>query len=223
MVIVGLTGSIGMGKSTAARMLSHIGLPRHDSDATVHRLTRRGGAAMPAIAAEFPELVRDGVLDRRALGERAFRDPTVLERLEAILHPLVRADISVFLKRHCRLRAPVVVLDVPLLLEAGLWAWCDLVAVVSAPPFVQRQRVLRRPGMTPAQFDRILSRQLPDLAKRRLADFVIPTGLGRGLTFRRLQALAEEAKERPPGRWPPDPYRRRTDARNRSRYRNHRP
>lgn len=223
MVIVGLTGSIGMGKSTAAAMLSHLGLPRHDSDAAVHRLTARGGAAMPAIERSWPEVVRDGRLDRRALGAKAFREPEVLGRLEAILHPLVRAEISDFLKRNCRQRRPVVVLDVPLLLESGLWAWCDLIAVVSAPPFVQRQRVLRRPGMTEAQFARILGRQLPDRAKRRLADFVVPTGLGRGLTFRRLQALSAAAAAHPPGKWPPDPYRRRMDARNRPRYRDHRP
>jgi dephospho-CoA kinase len=222
MVIIGLTGSIGMGKSTAAGMLSRMGVPRHDADAAVHRLTGRGGAAMPAIERSWPEVVREGVLDRRALGARAFREPAVLTQLEAILHPLVRADISAFLKRQCRQRAPVVVLDVPLLLEAGLWAWCDLVAVVSAPRFIQRQRVLRRPGMTEEQFERILGRQLSDGAKRRLADFVIPTGLGRGVTFRRLQALVETAKARPPDKWPPHPYRRRIDARNRPRYRNHR-
>ena len=204
-------------------MLSRIGLPRHDADAIVHRLTRRGGVAIPPIARVFPDLVRDGVLDRQELGRRAFADPTILRRLEKILHPLVRRDISTFLERQSRRRTSVVVLDVPLLLEAGLWSWCDLVVVVSAPTFVQRQRVLRRPGMTERQFERVLCRQMSDSMKRRFADFVVPTGLGRGLTFQRLAVLVEQARRQPPLKWPPNPYRRRADARNRPRYRDHRP
>ena len=212
-----------MGKSTAAAMLSRMGLPRHDSDATVHDLTRCGGAAVPDIGRIFPDLVRGGSLDRQLLGARAFADPAILRQLEAILHPLVRADISVFLERQCRRRASVVVLDVPLLLEAGLWSWCDVIVVVSAPGFVQRQRVLRRPGMTDLQLDRVLQRQIADRTKRRLADFVVPTGLGRGLTFRRLAALLDLARRGPAHKWPPNPYRRQADARSRPRYRNHRP
>ena len=212
-----------MGKSTAAEMLSRIGLPRHDSDAAVHRLTRRGGAAMPAIARAFPDLVRDGVLDRRQLGARAFANPAILKQLEAILHPLVRAEITAFLACQCRRGASAVVLDVPLLLETGLWAWCDLILVVSAPTFVQRQRVLCRQGMTPAQFARVLRHQIADRTKRRLADFVVPTGLGRGLTYRGLVILTDLARRYPSGKWPPNPYRRLVDARSRPRYRNHRP
>ena len=212
-----------MGKSTAAAMLSQMGLPRHDSDAAVHRLTSYGGEAMPAIARVFPDLVQDGSLDRQSLGARAFANPAILRQLEEILHPLVRADISMFLARQCRQRAPVVVLDIPLLLETGLWSWCDLVVVVSAPGFIQRQRVLRRRGMTDRQFDRVLQYQIADPLKRRFADFVIPTGLGRGLTFRCLATLVVFASRHAADKWPPNFYRRQADARSCPRYRNHWP
>jgi len=222
MVIVGLTGSIGMGKSTAARMLCRMRVPVHDSDAAVHRLLAPGGAAVPATAAAFPGVVRDGAVDRGALGQRVFGDRAALTRLEGLLHPLVRADIGTFLRRAARHRRPVVVLDVPLLLEGDLWTWCDLIAVVSAPAFVQRQRVLARPGMTPERFRGILARQMPDLEKRRRADAVVPSGLGLAVTWRALADLVARARATPTRHWPPDPYRRRMDARNRSRYRDHR-
>ncbi len=222
MVIVGLTGSIGMGKSTAARMLRRMRLPVHDSDAAVHRLLTRGGAAVPRIAAAFPGTVHDGAVDRSIMGTRVFGDAAALAQLEGILHPLVRADIGTFLRRSARQRRPVAVLDVPLLFERGLWTYCDLTAVVSAPPFVQRQRVLARPGMTPEQFRRILARQMPDHDKRRRADAVIPSGLGLAVTWRALARLAGRAQATRARHWPPDPYRRRMDARDRSRYRDHR-
>ncbi len=178
MIILGLTGSIGMGKSTAARQLRRLGFPVHDADAVVHRLLARGGAAVTAIAAAFPGVVRDGVVDRRALGARVFGDPVSLRRLEAILHPLVRQAEHAFLARARRQRRRLVVLDIPLLFETGGQARCDAVAVVSAPPFVQARRVLARPGMTAERLEAIRRSQMADVDKRRRADVIIPTGLG---------------------------------------------
>lgn len=186
MIVVGLTGSIAMGKSTAAAMLRRLGVPVHDADAAVHRLLGRGGAAVTRVATRFPGTERDGAIDRRALGARVFGDATALAALEAILHPLVRQDAASFLKRCRRRGKPIAVLDVPLLFEAGRAGDCDRVMVVSAPPFVQRQRALARPGLTPERFEAIRRRQMPDFEKRRRADVVIPTGLGRGVTFQAL-------------------------------------
>lgn len=194
MKILGLTGSIGMGKSTATAMLRRLGVPVHDSDAAVHRLMARGGAAVPAIAEAFPDAVRDGAVDRSALGGIVFADRSALGRLEAIVHPLVAQEAERFLARHRRLRTPLVVLDVPLLLEGKGHRRCDLVAVVSAPPAVQRQRVLARPGMTESRLKAILAKQMPDREKRRRADVVIPTGLGRAVTMRRLARLVNDLR-----------------------------
>lgn len=208
MVIVGLTGSVGMGKTMAAAMLRRMGIPVHDSDAAVHRLLDQGGAAVPAIAAAFPGVVRNGRVDRQALGARVFGDPEALARLEAIVHPLVHRATQDFLRRCAARRVDVVVLDVPLLFETGGDRRCDLVAVVSAPFFIQRQRVLARPGMTEEKFRGILARQMPDRMKRRLADFVIPTGLGRRTTLRSLERLVSFARAARPLNWPPRPRRR---------------
>ena len=178
MIVLGLTGSIGMGKSTAARQLRRLGFPVHDADAVVHRLLARGGAAVTAIAAAFPGVVRDGAVDRRALGGLVFGNPVLLKRLEAILHPLVRQAEHKFLARARRQRRRLVVLDIPLLFETGGQARCDAVAVVSAPPFVQARRVLARPGMTPERLEAIRRSQMADADKRRRADVIIPTGRG---------------------------------------------
>lgn len=186
MIVVGLTGSIAMGKSTAASMLQCMGVPVHDADAAVHRLLGRGGAAVEAVAARFPGTEHDGSIDRRDLGQRVFGDAAALASLEGILHPLVRDDAAAFLKRCRRRGNPVAVLDVPLLFEVDRAADCDRVVVVSAPAFVQRQRALARPNMTPQRFEAIRRRQVPDFEKRRRADRVIPTGLGRGVTRRAL-------------------------------------
>lgn len=195
MRVLGLTGSIGMGKTTAARMLRQDRLPVHDADAAVHRLLAPGGAGVSAVEASFPGVRRaDGAIDRPALAARVFGNQEALRRLEAILHPLARAEMLRFLKRMRRQRRPIAVLDVPLLFETGGERWCDAVAVVSALPLIQRQRVMRRPGMTEARFRAILARQMPDREKRRRADYVIPTGLGRGPTraaLRRAVAALE--------------------------------
>jgi dephospho-CoA kinase len=172
-LILGLTGSIGMGKSTTAAMLAGHGLPVWDADGAVHRLYAPGGAAAAAVGRAFPgTLAPDGSVDRAALRAQVAADPRALDRLTALVHPLVAADRAAFLDQHRE--APIVVLDVPLLYETGLDAACDAVAVVSAPPDTQRQRVLAR-GLTEAEFQAILARQLPDADKRARADYVIPT------------------------------------------------
>lgn len=203
MVILGLTGSIGMGKSTAAAVLRRLGLPVHDADATVHELLARGGAAVAPIGAAFPEAVRDGAVDRQRLGARVFEDPAALARLEAIVHPLVRRRALDFLKTQARRRRPLVVLDIPLLFETGGEALCDAVVVVTAPLRVQAARVLSRPGMTRAKFAAIRAQQMSDAEKRRRADFVVKTGLGRRESLRRLTAIVRLMKTRPARRWPP--------------------
>lgn len=189
MLIVGLTGSIGMGKTTASRVLRRLGLPVHDADASVHRHFAPGGTAVDAVEAAFPGVVRGGGIDRQELGRRVFHDPDALARLEAIIHPLVRADSHTFL-RHCALRRdPLAVLDVPLLFETGGDRNCDVTILVSAPAFLQAQRVLRRPGMTPEKLHDIRARQMPDREKRRRADFIVPTGLGKRESLRALARI----------------------------------
>ena len=189
MKVLGLTGSVGMGKSTAAAMLRRLRVPVHDADAAVHRLMDKDGAAVAEVEAAFPGVVADGAVDRRKLGARVFGDPEALRRLEAILHPKVRADSEAWLRRQRRRREPLVVLDIPLLFESGSEARCDAVIVVSAPAFVQRARVMRRPGMTEERFQQVLAQQLPDREKRRRAQFVVSTGLGKGHTLRQLARI----------------------------------
>jgi len=193
MVVLGLTGSIGMGKSTAAAMLRRLGIPVHDADGAVHRLLGRNGKAVAKVDAEFPGTAGPAGIDRAALGRRVFGDAAALRRLERILHPMVRADTARFLHRMRARRAPLVVLDIPLLLETGGEERCDAIIVVSAPTFLQRARVLGRPGMSEARFAAILAQQMPDAEKRRRADFVVPTGLGRRETLRRLAEIVRVA------------------------------
>jgi dephospho-CoA kinase len=193
MVVLGLTGSIGMGKSTAAAMLRRLGIPVHDADGAVHRLLGRNGKAVAKVDAEFPGTAGPAGIDRAALGRRVFGDAAALRRLERILHPMVRADTARFLHRARARREPLVVLDIPLLFETGGERRCDAIIVVSAPAFLQRARVLGRPGMTEARFAAILAQQMPDAEKRRRADFVVPTGLGRRETLRRLAEIVRVA------------------------------
>jgi len=196
MIVLGLTGSIGMGKTTAAKMLRRMGLPLHDADRAVHRLLAKGGAAVAAVEAAFPGVAVDGAVDRERLAARVFEDPAALERLEGILHPAVRRTTRAFLDRHARASRPLVVLDIPLLFETGGSVLCDAVAVVAAPTFVQRDRVLGRRGMTAARFQAILAKQMPDREKRRRADFVVHTGLSKADTLRQLRAIVTLLRRR---------------------------
>ena len=173
--VLGLTGSIGMGKSATAALFRRLGVPVHDADATVHRLYR--GRAAPLIEKAFPGTVIDGAVDRARLGAAVLDKPERMKQLEAIVHPLVREEEESFLKRVAAL-SPVAVLDIPLLFETGGEAGCDAVLVVTAPASVQRDRVLARPGMTEAKFHAILARQMRDEDKRARAHFLVDTSRG---------------------------------------------
>jgi dephospho-CoA kinase len=174
MIRLGLTGSIGMGKSTVASMFAEEGVPVFDADAVVHRLQGPGGALIEEIERAFPGTAGAAGVDRPLMAARVLGDAAALARLEAIVHPAVAAERAAFLETHRA--APVVLLDIPLLFEKGGWSEVDKIAVVSAPAEVQRARVLARPGMSEARFEQILNLQMPDEEKRARADFVIPTG-----------------------------------------------
>jgi dephospho-CoA kinase len=176
MVILGLTGSIGMGKSTTSRLFVEAGVPVHDADAAVHELYR--GEAIPAIESAFPGTTLAGRVDRDKLAARVLDDPSAIKRLESIVHPLVRAAETRFLADAVSRGARVAVLDIPLLFETGADARVDAVVVVSAPPDVQRARALQRPGMTEAKLDAILQNQMPDSEKRARAHFVVDSSRG---------------------------------------------
>lgn len=173
MIVLGLTGSIGMGKSTVARMFAAEGVPVFDADATVRRLQGPGGALVDVIEAAFPGSTGPDGVKREVLAEKVLADRAVLKQLEAIVHPSVAEARQAFLAEHAA--APLVVLDIPLLFETGGDKYVDKVAVVSADPDIQQMRTLERPGMTPEKFARILIQQTPDAEKRKRADFVIPT------------------------------------------------
>jgi dephospho-CoA kinase len=176
MFILGLTGSLGMGKSTTAAMFAEAGVPVHDADAAVHRLYE--GEAVASIEAAFPGTTEGGKVDREKLGQRVLGDAAAMKKLERIVHPLVRQAEERFLADAERSGAPVAVLDIPLLFETGAQARCDAVAVVSAPAELQHARAFERPGMTEAKFQAILAKQTPDAEKRARADFVVDTGQG---------------------------------------------
>lgn len=190
MRVWGLTGGIGMGKSTAARVFLSRRIPVFDADAAVHALQARGGAAIRPIARAFPAAVRDGAVDREALRRIVLPDAAALTRLERIIHPLVRREEARFLARARARRARLAVLDIPLLFETKRdLRNLDAVLVVSAPPAVQAHRVLRRPGMTPGRLAAIRARQMPDAEKRRRATHVVRTGLSRFHTVAQLRRL----------------------------------
>jgi len=195
MKVLGLTGSVGMGKSTIAAMLRRMRVPVYDADAAVHRALAPGGEAVAAVLREFPTVGRGGGIDRRALGAQVFGDRAALRRLEAILHPLVARDERRFVALARARRRRLVVLDVPLLYESKGEERCDLVLVVWAPSFLQRVRVLKRPGMTAARFSFIRAQQTSEREKRRRADFLVPSGLGRADTWRRLTRVLRHCEE----------------------------
>ena len=201
MILIGLTGSIGMGKSTTAAMFRDLGVPVYDADAAVHSLYDTGGAAVAAVGEAFPGVVRDGKVDREALREAVLGKPEELKRLNAIVHPLVGRDRVGFFAEAEAAGADLVVLDIPLLFETGGHANVDAIVVASAPADMQRERVLARPGMTPDRLDAILAQQLADAEKRARAHFVVDTS--RGLEPAREQVAKIVAVMRDPQKRPP--------------------
>jgi dephospho-CoA kinase len=200
--LVGLTGSIGMGKTETAKLFARLGIAVFDSDATVRSLYAPGGAGVAPVGVAFPGTVRDGQVDRRALAGELERDPSAFARLEAIVHPLVRQARSEFLAAAARRGDELAIIDIPLLFETGAQHEVDAVVVVSAPRHVQEQRVLARPGMTPEKLELLHARQMPDGEKRAKADFVIETDKGLEQAFVEVKRVAAElrarAKHRPP-------------------------
>jgi dephospho-CoA kinase len=188
MMTIGLTGSIGMGKSTTAAMFRAAGVPVYDADAAVADLYLKGGAAVEPLEAAFPGVTRDGAVDREALRQRVLGDDAAMARLNAVVHPLLGKDRAAFFARAEADQADMVVMDIPLLFETGGHANMDAVVVVSAPHDQQRARVLAREGMNPERLDAILARQLPDAEKRARAHFVVDTGRG-------LEAAREQVEE----------------------------
>jgi dephospho-CoA kinase len=193
--VLGLTGSIGMGKSATADIFRRLGVPVHDADAVVHRLY--SGAAAPLIEAEFPGTAPDGVVDRDALSKLVIGAPERMAALEAIVHPLVREEKERFLAEAVAARAPVAVLDIPLLLETGGDARCDAVLVVTAASEVQRARVLARPGMSEEKFAAMSAKQMPDQEKRARAHFIVDTSHGHASAERQVGDILRAIANRP--------------------------
>jgi dephospho-CoA kinase len=198
MFILGLTGSLGMGKSTTAKFFAEEGVPVHDADAVVHRLYE-GEAAAP-IEAAFPGSTRGGKVDRAKLGERVLRDPAALKKLEAIVHPLVAAARERFLAEAARSGAEVAVLDIPLLYETGGEARCDAVVVVTAPAEMQRARVFERPGMSEEKLAALTAKQMPDAEKRARADFIVDSGQGFEAARQQVREILAQVAKMPPKR-----------------------
>ena len=207
MIVLGLTGSIGMGKSTAAAVLRRLRVPLYDADAEIHKMLGRGGSAVTAVEAAFPGVRgEDGAIDRRRLGARVFGKPEELRRLERILHPMVRSVERRWVAQQRARGAKLVVLDIPLLFETDRIDRVDGVIVVSAPLRLQRERVLRRPGMSAERFAQVLATQFPDREKRQRADFVVSTALSRAAAARQLETIVRQAKS---GDWRRSPRLRR--------------
>jgi dephospho-CoA kinase len=195
MIVLGLTGSIGMGKSTTAKLFAEVGVPVYDADATVHRIYQ--GEATPAIEAAFPGTTVDGKVDRVRLSAQVVHDPAAMKRLEQVVHPMLRSYHQKFLDDAEQAGAPVAVIDVPLLYETGGEQRVDAVVVVTTTPEVQRQRILARDNMTSEKLDAILARQLPDAEKRRRADFVVDTSAGLDPVRARIRDILDQAVKMP--------------------------
>jgi dephospho-CoA kinase len=195
MLILGLTGSIGMGKSTTAKLFAEAGVPVYDADATVHMLYE--GEAVPAIEAAFPGTTADGKVDRARLSARVVHDPAAIKQLEQIVHPMLGASRQKFLHDAEQSGAPVAVVDVPLLFETGGEKRVDAVVVVTTTPEIQRQRILARENMTSEKLDAILARQLPDAEKRKRADFVVDTSHGLDPVRLRIRDILDQAAKMP--------------------------
>ena len=196
MIVIGLTGSIGMGKTETARLFKQEGVPVYDADAEVHRLYGKGGAAVPHIAAAFPSAVKSGVVDRDQLSEIVLQNKVALARLEAIIHPMVRASRADAIKLAQSEGAELMVLDIPLLFEKDSTSDVDCVVVASAPDHVQRVRVLERPGMTEGKLDSILQQQMPDAQKRQKADYIVETHKGFDLARGQVRSIIESLKSK---------------------------
>jgi dephospho-CoA kinase len=196
MLLIGLTGSIGMGKSETAKMFAKLGVPVYDADAAVHKLYAKGGAAVAPLAEAFPHVIVDGAVDRAALSRAVIGLPEEMKRLEAIVHPLVGQAQIAFLKKAQAEGHHAVVLDIPLLYETGGETRVDVVVVVSAPYHLQQQRVLARPDMDMAKFAAIHAKQVPDAEKRARADFVIETDKGLDHAFEEVKSVVEALKHR---------------------------
>jgi dephospho-CoA kinase len=198
MIVLALTGGIATGKSTTAALLRQMGIRVHDADKTVHRLIGPGGAAVDGIAKIWPHCMKDGSVDRAKLGRQVFVDqPQDLKKLNALLHPLVRLDEQVFLKRARRQGQKIVVLDIPLFFETDGAGRADFVLCTIAPPFLQKARALKRPGMTAEKLNAIRHRQWPERDKAAAASHVVPTGLGKAAAFRTLQKILPRLKNGP--------------------------
>lgn len=196
MLLIGLTGSIGMGKSETSKMFASQGVPVYDADAAVHALYAAGGAAVAPIGEAFPGVIRDGAIDREELGSRVLGAPEELKRLEKIIHPLVGISQLEFLQNAEKSGAPMVVLDIPLLFETGGETRVDVSVVVTAPADMQRQRVLARPGMSARKFEAILAKQVPDAQKREKADFVVDSSRGLEPAMEDVKGIIEALKDR---------------------------
>ena len=203
MLIIGLTGSIGMGKTTTANIFRRLGVPVYDADAMVHKLLGAEGGAVESVAAAFPGVLRGGAVDRASLGEAVFGRPDKLLALEEILHPMVADQKKRFLAANSRQRIRKVVVDSPLLFETGGDGSCDITITVSAPDFIQERRVLGRPGMSQERFNKILDSQMPDYKKRALSDFVVLTGLGRIDSLRQIYKILWATSNWQPRKWRP--------------------
>jgi dephospho-CoA kinase len=195
MRLLGLTGSIGMGKSATAKLFSEAGVPVYDADATVHLIY--DGEAAPAIEAAFPGTTIDNKVDRQKLSAKVVHDAEAMKRLETIVHPMLRSHQQAFLAQAERSGAPVAVLDIPLLFETGAAARFDAVVVVTTSPDVQRERILARDNMTPQKLEAILARQMPDAEKRRRADFVVDTSHGLDPVRKRIQEILDQVVKMP--------------------------
>ena len=198
MIILGLTGSIGMGKSTTAKLFAEAGVPVYDADAAVHMLYE--GEAAPAIEAAFPGATVDGKVDRNRLSARVVHDPAAIKRLEQIVHPMLGASRQKFLRDAEQSGAPVAVVDVPLLFETGGEKRVDAVVVVTTTPEIQRQRILERPNMTDEKLDAILTLQMPDAEKQKRAHFVVDTSHGLDPVRKRIRDILNEAVKMTPRR-----------------------
>jgi len=198
MIIIGLTGSIGTGKSTVTKQFAQCGAATLDSDQVVHALLGPGGEAVKAVAKLFPDTYQNGEINRKLLGAEVFGNPEKRKQLEAIVHPLVRKAQEEFIQKARISGSRFVVLDIPLLFETGAEKRCDVTVVTTASLSVQRSRVLAREGMTQEKFNHILAAQMPDAEKRRLGDFVVPTGRGKAESLRRVKQILSQLSSRFP-------------------------